>query len=501
MPRSIDGSNQPAALVARDVALVGLLALVVRLALVYAGPSLEAGDMAGWQESARRVTSMGIHAGYTSLDPGSLYPPAFLYPLWAVGHVYRTCCSPDFVTGTDTLDALMRIGPVLADALLAVLIYVLARTWLDRAKARRAGLLYALCPAALVTVAQQGMIGDPYVGVLVILALLAALGRHSVVSAICLSLAVLTKPQALALVPLVILVLARRTTARQWAAGLLAATLTVTGVLLPFALHGTLSDVWSAVRAIAGLHAYTQNSADNLWTLLPVWRLADVVAGPFGEVPDDTLLVAGLSCRDAGLLACAALQAVTLARLGRSFSPRGVVEAGAVLVLGFFFLSTRMHVNYVFLAFPFLCALAASGSFRVRLIVAAVTLACLVDWQDSVPWAVHRANAVVYAASLVVLGCEGLRRPVVPFVLGRVPSVALQMLVWRRSARLGQRSGWPGHIRPAQQVQRQGAPVQPGPVASLEHHVIPRHGSTGHDVAGVRGRRVLLGPPRRIWGE
>ncbi|MDQ3811554.1 MAG: hypothetical protein M3336_14825, partial [Chloroflexota bacterium] len=79
---------------------MGLVAFVLRLAIVLGAPAVEAGDMAGWEDTAQRVTKTGIHAGYASLEPGSLYPPAFLYPLWVTGQVYRACCSPAFVTDT-----------------------------------------------------------------------------------------------------------------------------------------------------------------------------------------------------------------------------------------------------------------------------------------------------------------------------------------------------------------------------------------------------------------
>ena len=415
-----------------DVALIGTLALGVRLAIILAGPALEAGDMAGWEETTRRVTLVGVHAGYASLDPGSLYPPAFLYPLWIIGQAYRLCCSPEVATGTRTLDALLRAGPSLADALLAALVYALARTWSAPGPARWAGLVYAVCPAVLVTVAQQGMIGDPALGVLVVLALLGALHGRPLLATVCLVLAVLTKPQAVALVPLGVLVLLGRTTARQRPALLAAAALTVLAVLLPFVLHGTLGDVWAAFGAMAGLHAFTQNSADNLWTLLPVWRLPDASVGPFGAVPDDTLLLPGVTCRDAGLLALVGLQAIVLARLGRLPGPRAVAEAGAVLVVGSFFVATRMHVNYIFLAFPFLCALAPSGSLRLRLALVAITVACLTNWQDDIPWAVHRANAALYATSLLVLGLGRLGRSALPVSLGRLPRLARPRLAWRR---------------------------------------------------------------------
>lgn len=402
-----------------SVALVGVIALLVRLVVVWVVPLADRGDLVGWEETAQRVTLAGIQRGYASLDPGSLYPPAFFYPLWLTGKVYVACCSPEFALGTRSLDLLMRLGPVIVDALLACLVWALARTWSPGPGAGRAGLLYAVCPAVLVTVGQRGMIGDPYVAALVVVAVLAVQRGWSVAAAASATLAVLTKPQALALAPLLMFLVLRRASVRQRVAAAAASALVTLAVLLPFIAYGALPEVLAAVRAMAGLHANTQNSADNLWTLLPVWRLAGSAVGPFGEVPDETPAFAGVSYRDAGIAAFAILQVFTLARLWRGATPPQVAQAAAVLSLGFFFINTRMHVNYVFLTFPFLCALAGTNGLATRLVLAGVTLACVLDWQDTLPWAIHRANAALYAASFAALCVLGPARVLLEAARGR----------------------------------------------------------------------------------
>ncbi|MGI9148390.1 MAG: hypothetical protein ACR2IK_17885 [Chloroflexota bacterium] len=405
----------------RSVALIGLTALIVRLALVLLVPDGEPCDLLGWEEAAQRVTQDGIGSAYATLTPGSLYPPAFFYPLWLTGQLYQTCCSPAFVVGTGTLDVLMRVAPSIADALVACLVFALARAMapVGGTRALVAGLLYAVCPAVLVTVAQRGMIGDPYLAALVVGAVLAVKRGRRSVAAVCVTLAVLTKPQAAALLPLVALLIWRGASMRAVASALASSAVATVVILLPFVVAGTLPDVVPAAQAMANLHPYTQNSADNLWTLLPIWRLAGAEPGGFGEIPDSSTLVTGLSYRDVGLLAFGALQVLVLVRLGRDTSTRRLTQAAAVLALGFFIVNTRMHVNYVFLAFPFLCALAA-GSLSgpaSRLVLVAVTMACIVDWQDGLPWVLHRANALLYCTSFaVLLGSSLLRQKRATFV-------------------------------------------------------------------------------------
>jgi hypothetical protein len=264
-----------------------------------------------------------------------------------------------------------------------------------------------------VTVEQQAMIADPYIAALMLLAILALQGGRPAAAAASATLAALIKPQALALVPLIVMLTMRRASRGQQLTAVIVGAVTGLAVVLPFVGDGTWPELFAAVRAMAGLHANTQNSADNLWTLLPVWRIPGQVVGPFGAIPDNTPVLAGLSYRDVGLLAFGSLQVFTLSAVWRRFSPRHVAQGAAVLGLGFFLLNTRMHVNYVFLAFPFLCALAGTRQPGARLVLACVTLACIVDWQDALPWAIHRANAALYATSFVTLClASGLRRVV-----------------------------------------------------------------------------------------
>jgi hypothetical protein len=405
------------------------VALATRLAIIFAVPPGYPGDLAGWVDTAERLTRDGLASAYTVLAPGSLYPAGFMYPLWAAGHLYEWCCSPEFERGTRSLDQVMLLGPVLADSLLAGLVFWLASRFLSPRRALAAGLLYALSPAALTTVAWQGMVGDPYYGALVVGALLAALERRPPLAAALLTLGILIKPQALAFGPLVAVLILGRASPRQVLGALLASGLTVALVLLPFARRGTLDTVGSALQAMTSIHAYTQNSADNLWLLLQVGDPGAKVSYLDGAVPDQGQFFAGLSYQMVGVLLFGAVYAVTLLGLllGRRSAP-SLTVSGAVVGLAFFFFNTRMHVNYSFLAFPFLCVLAAAGRRRVWLALAATTLACLVDWDafGHWPWPdglpLHQASAALYGLGLLLVASLAL-----------VPASQRAVLVCRRA--------------------------------------------------------------------
>ena len=182
--------NHPAAHL-RAALFVGASALSLRCAVLIILPTGYPADMHGWMETARHVTEHGLSQAYAPPLQGNLYPPAFFYPLWLTGQLYRTCCSPEFHLQTRALDILMRLGPALADALNAALVCYLASRWTRQCSAVCCGLAYAANPAVLANVAFMGMIGDSYYVLLLLLSILAVLRSATVAAVACISLGVL----------------------------------------------------------------------------------------------------------------------------------------------------------------------------------------------------------------------------------------------------------------------------------------------------------------------
>lgn len=360
----------------RDMVLLGMAALVVRMAIVAAVPAGHASDMRGWMETSRHVVENGPGAAYSQPLQGNLYPPAFFYPLWLSGWLYQACCSQDFRLGTRALDVLMRVGPALADCLVAVLVYQLAALYAGRRLARLSGLAYALNPAVLTTSAWMSMIGDSYYLLMVLVSLLAMLLEHPAVALSSLVVAVLIKPQALAFAPLIGFLAFMRGRARQIAPASVFACLAGLVLCLPFLLGGTIRDLMRAAVRMAFAFPYMHVRADNLWYLLSGGR------DPWGPLPpyDTDLFLGFVPYRDVGLLLFGVLYLVVLYwLLGRSRS-ESVIAGAALVSLGFFVLNTRMHVNYSFPAFALLCVLCASTYRLYKLVLVGVTVSSLLDW-------------------------------------------------------------------------------------------------------------------------
>ncbi len=315
------------------LAQLGLL-LLASLALRLLALDLEGhnGDVrvtSGWAEYMAEVGPWRFYDG-----SGSIYP-ALLYPLWAMG----------LLLDGDALSLAVKGMSIPFDLAIGVLLFwVMRRRSGDGIGLLVAG-LYLLNPAALLAGPVWGQVDSA--GTLAYLAalILLAARRYGWAGALGV-LATLVKPQfGLVLLPiLVVAVLAavRGETLRpvvRSLGGMLAAGLVV---CVPLALHpvryvGMLAD--AAVRQPS-----TSLNAFNPWALLVGFK-----------IPDDPYVGWGSALLIVGVIG---------ALLGLRRRPRlaVVLGVGAVLVLAFYFLPTRVHERYLYPAIAMLAPFAPAGT-------------------------------------------------------------------------------------------------------------------------------------------
>jgi hypothetical protein len=353
---------------------------------------------------------------FTTVD----YPPVALYELAAVGQVYRAIF-PAYPNDW-TLVAALKLPGLLAGIGITWLIAATVRRVTSNADhARLAALAYWLNPAVILNAEVLGYL-DPLM-MLPALASFALLGpppardatseaTRTATSAsahagaavagmlwrpgaagVCLALALLTKPQALLVVPAWLFAFwrwtERRSAVESWtraaAGGAIASALAVA----PFALAGALPNMWLAFGSFYARRDILSGNAANVWWIgnyvsravhgvadlgwraffVPVARVMAVSTFVEQGLPDP---------RPFGQAAIALLCGWACWRLRRAIDLSLALALAAFTVHAVFVFGVGVHEHHQLLMVPLL-ALAAALRPRLRALFAAVSVICALN--------------------------------------------------------------------------------------------------------------------------
>jgi Gpi18-like mannosyltransferase len=258
---------------------------------------------------------------------------------------------------------IVKLAPNLFDMGTAVLIYVFVRKQASFKVAIAATALYTFNPAVIYNAAVWGQYDAIYTFFLV-LSLMLALRSKPQFSAAAYALGILTKPQGIALAPLVAFLIYKKNGLRQMLFSVLIFALTVFIVILPFNWGGSpISFLTNIYFGAYKEYAYTSINAFNLWGLLVgMW------------VPDGSLNLVGWAL-------FGAFTVFTLYFLNKRFKSSSefmAVFAAFMLIFAFFMLPTRIHERYLFPAISFL-ALMFPFVKKARLFYAVLTATLFIN--------------------------------------------------------------------------------------------------------------------------
>ncbi len=291
-------------------------------------------------------------------EPVVNYPPFFMTILLGLGKLYAVLVPT--LEKTPLQMALVKLPSVLADMATGVVIY-LAAAQIERrqGKATRRPLLAAglwlLNPAVIYVSSIWGQF-DAIHTLWMTAALLAAVNKRWGWSGILLGLALLTKAQALTVIPLLAL-MAWWSGWRALARGAIASGATLAAGLLPLWIGGAgQSLVQIYIRAVGYYPAMSMN-AYNPWFIAHI-RTREVLGY---WVEDSTALLGPITIRHVGMALVAAYALLlfwALLRRWRAPSHDATPQADAVqqigafftaglLTFGFFMLATEMHERYI----------------------------------------------------------------------------------------------------------------------------------------------------------
>ena len=331
------------------------LVLVLLLALAVRAPLLTAPDPVGdLKLSARQMTRLGSEGLGGAYELGNDYMPLRLLILRGLSLAAPLVgATADTPLPPATL-VLLKLPGLLADMATVALIFLVARRWRPTWAAAGCALLYALAPPVWINVAWWGQ-----VDALLMLPMLACVllldradGRWSW---LCWAAALLIKPQAIVIAPLLYTVTLRRYGARGIAQGAGLAAGLALAVCAPLALvQGGAGGIVQAYVGAVERFPWLTNQAYNLWMLVTGGRNAFDVGQGLGP----------LSFRAIGLLLTGAATLLVCAALLRRSDAATRFEAAAALGLAFFLLPTQIHERYLFLSLAPL-ALAVAADLRL----------------------------------------------------------------------------------------------------------------------------------------
>ena len=310
------------------------------------------GDITHYVYWTRLVTLGGVQSAYSGTWPETyaVYPPVTLYPLEAMGSVYRWLQDPSFdpqrAQDSLWLHEAIKFVALAWHVLTACALFALVARGSGERLASIAASLYVLNPAAIFDVMHWAQPDGAHSLFSVVSIGLLGVGQVLAPWA-AIAAAALAKPQAWSIVPLLAIATVRAHGLAALARGSLAAAIAGLAITLPFFLTGHGRELLSLPGTISSVMPVVSADAHNFWWLL---------LQPRGEDPlfvqDATRAVGPLSYRvvAAGLVGAVMLLTIWLYLTRRA----GLAEAAALGVLGWFTFTTQAHENHVFFALPLL---------------------------------------------------------------------------------------------------------------------------------------------------
>jgi Gpi18-like mannosyltransferase len=359
------------------LAVLLLVAFAVRLLLFpLQGYQNDMGTFAYWFNTA---ADQGIRPFYTYVmaNVGWVdYPPLNVYIFYVFGSLAQA-----FPAVSTTF--FIKLVPTLFDIATSVLIFLFLRRQLTFKQTLLATSLYAFNPAIIFNVAVWGQFDAIYTFLLAV-SLILALKRQPEASAAVFALGLLTKPQGIALLPLIAVLIFMKVGVKRLLTSIAVFAATIFIVILPFEWSNPVTFLSDIYFGAYGNYQYTSINAFNLWGMFGLW------------IPDGSLSLVGWAL-------FGAFAAVTMFVFYKRYKVSGdtlAIYAAFLLFFAFFMLPTRIHERYLFSAIVMLVLL-VMFSKKVRPLYVALTATLFVN-QAYVLYYLNM-NAFIPSGDLVVL--------------------------------------------------------------------------------------------------
>jgi Gpi18-like mannosyltransferase len=354
----------------REIAvLAGMLgfSFLIRLLLFpLQGYQNDMGTFISWFNTAAEYGPRLFYSAVSWCD----YPPFNIYLFWGFGSLAQSLG----LFGTPYVTYIVKLVPNIFDLLIAGLIYLFVRKQLSFKLSLLATALYVFNPAVIFNAAVWGQFDAIYT-LFLLLSLILALKSKPELSAVSFAVGVLTKPQAIALLPLVAFLIFKKSGLKRLLYSVVAFTVTIFAVILPMQWSNPITFLSDIYFGAYGGYAYTSINAFNTWGIFGMW------------IPDGNLFILGWALF--GAFSVFALYVLNK-RWGKS-DMMLVFFVAFMLFFAFFMLPTRIHERYLF---PAISVLALMFPFvkKTRLLYGLITATFLTNVAYVLYWLNLYAN-------------------------------------------------------------------------------------------------------------
>jgi Gpi18-like mannosyltransferase len=357
--------------------LTALLIFKIIALLFFSGFHIDVGTYEAWGLQLAQGGPASMYRSGYFLD----YPPGYLYALWAAGAMARALGA----TG-DELRMIIGTPALLADFALSLLIFSLMWRLAGKAGAWLGMLLFALNPALLFDTVVWVQT-DSVFTLAMLLSAVMMMDEEVEAGWGLAALAVLIKPQALSLLPVLVVWTLMRANWKRWVrAGLAFIAVTVVAVA-PFQVGHVWSWLPDLYLSTAAYYHETSVNAFNFIALLGGLR-----------APDSGTIF-GCSYFAIGISLLIPLYSFVLWLLARNPVQRNFLFAAFIVIFGCFMFAPRMHERYAYPAVVFAIPLAFESRTMLA-VFSIVTFTCL----SNLATVLHILNAGIFLPSRDTFG-------------------------------------------------------------------------------------------------
>jgi Gpi18-like mannosyltransferase len=295
------------------------------------------GDLDHFRNWYNFTAEKGLYSFYDSTQ--SDYPPFNVYIFFLFGKLAHAL-------GPGSLNFITKLPSNLFDIATAYLIFRFVRQRYSFPFALGAMTVYAFNPATIFDLAVWGQMDSVYTFFMVASLFSVTRSKYEL-SAGLFSLAILTKPQSVVLLPVIAYLMLKNGGWKRVVTSAAIFFILIFLVIIPFHWDNPIKFI---VDRYGGYNKYAATSlnAYNFWALLG-----------FGK--SDTMHHLGLSYQMLGIIAFLIFAAFVMWQFHRRPGNEATIYAVFLLMFGFFMLMTRMHERYLF---PVFALLALSFSLR-----------------------------------------------------------------------------------------------------------------------------------------